>query len=479
MLRFFLSNKIIYTVGFAFLVISFLFLPHTVELTGTLETWFPYKGLIAYKDFAAYHFPLGRLILLPIHLLFNWDLRPDPFIALITALVSLHLIYTYSKRLNCKLALVAGISFFSVFFWYGATAILFFHEMLIGLLLTVATLLIFKTQEAKQINLKTTFLIGLSLSLAEFSGQIATPTALVMLGLSVLLWRTKSNFIQAVKYCVIGFAIPLFGLLLYFYKSNALYEFYFWNIPYYFTYNNNPRSPLLSLPLTDLLAFYIPFLLMLAFFCLRFKKRNFESGFLFLVSFSSIPFIFFSIFHPHHYSFILPILALTFSKAVYLLSKYNLKKILFLGLVIFTFIAVFSLIPWHYQHFKSPSLEITNDTYPGDHMYETVQWVKNNTPENSKILVIGDSMFYLRSNRLPASRPSKGMPYSWEPFLQVKEELLASPAKYWIVDQRFVNRLGDTYNRPYMVEFIRDQLQTCYKKTFTDENWEVYQRICN
>lgn len=467
-----------YLLGFFFIVTVFIFFPHTIEITGVLETWFPYKGLVPYKDFGSFHFPLGRLILLPFHLITNWNLRVDPFLGLATSLLTLRLIYTYSKKFSSRTAVGASIIIFAVFFWYGATAALFFHEMLIGLLLLIASLLIFKTQKNKVISLQIAFLIGFVLSLAEFSGQIATITVATMILLTLILWRIKPNFRKAAFWLVFGFLIPPLALITYFYTTNALYEFYFWNIPYYFTYNGNPKSPFLTLPLIELLAFYIP-LLLISIPCLsQFKKIDFETKFLLLSSVSSIPFIFFSIFHPHHFNYILPILSITFAKAIVLLQKSRFKPSLYIGLAVFLLIIITSILPWHWQRFKTPSLEIANGTFPGDHMYETVEWVKKNTPDSAKLMVIGDSLFYLESNRLPSNRASKGLPYNWEPFTVIKPELLSRPADYWVVDQRFVDRLLDYHNRPYMVEFIRDQLDRCYKKVFSEENWEVHRRTC-
>ncbi len=120
-------DKIFLYLTSSWLLLLFLLMPHYIEITGVLETWFPYKGLIPYKEFAAYHFPLGRWILLPLHLVSNWNLELDPFVGLAFGIGTLILIYKFGRRSLSPLGTSISLLFFSLFFWFAATGILFFH----------------------------------------------------------------------------------------------------------------------------------------------------------------------------------------------------------------------------------------------------------------------------------------------------------------------------------------------------------------
>lgn len=465
----------------AWLIFLFLFNPHYIELTGVLETWFPYKGLIYYKDFAAYHFPLGRLILLPVHVLTNWNLEYDPLLALVAGIGSLMLIYLFGKKFFTSLATSISLIFFSAIFWYAANGILFFHEILIGFLLAAILLLLFSVYKERSLSSKKLFLLGFSISLTELSGQVATAT-LGTIGLLIiyLVFKKTKRTLKPLLVFFSGIAVPAVALSLYFLANNAFNEFFFYNVPYYFLYAGYERY-LKDLPFDQLLAFYSPLLVLLITIGINLKnkkKPNFLILSILLLSLSTIPFIVFSIYHPHHLNYALPVLALCAGFALDNASVNVAKKLAFgVGAIIFIFITATTFIPFHLSRFTfPPNMRIANDLYPDtvDPMNETLCWIVKKTTPETTIMVIGDPIFYLRSNRLPSSRPSKSIPYGWDPLEKIKTEMRAKPADYWIVDRQFVERLVESFNRKDQADFINEELDIRYKMVVSFDNWEIW-----
>lgn len=473
-------NKIALITAILFLSSLFLFIPHTIELTGVLETWFPYKGLALYKDIAMFHFPLGRFILIPLHLLSNWNLELDPFVGLGIAIANLMLIYHFGKKYLSKTATSIALIFFAIFFWFFATAILYFHEMLIGLLLTASIILLFQLNKDKSISTKKAFSFGLLLSLAEFSGQIATPTVFVgvLLAFYILIKR-RTKVLKNSLILVAGFILPFAILSLYFLGKDALWEFIYWNTLYYFTYSAS-ASPFAELPIREILAFYLPLLLLLVLLFCKLATRekiSFQTAAIVLLVGSSIPFIIHSVFHPHHLNYPLGILAISagYSFDGLRIIK-NGKAILIIASAFFMFLGVSTIMPWYAQRLSPPSLKIVNDVYPGDPMYDAVVWIKQNTSENDRLMVVGDPLFYMRADRVPSSRPAKSIPYSWEPLEQVSSEIRATPPNYWVVDNNAIKRLTQVNLKQNMVDFVNEELKSRYSKRITFKNWEIWER---
>ncbi len=108
----------------------------------------------------------------------------------------------------------------------------------------------------------------------------------------------------------------------------------------------------------------------------------------------------------------------------------------------------------------------------------SVNWIKKNTSPHTRIMVIGDSLFYLRSDLLPSARPSKGIPYSWNPMPQIIEEIETSPPQFWVIDRNLLKRLSGEYRRKDIVSFIEGDLSNCYTINKKFINWEIWSRTC-
>lgn len=466
------------------ITLVFLFNPHYIELS-VLENWFFIKGLVWYKEFPAEHFPLGRLVLLPTQLLSNWSFKLDPFVALLTGSLSLLLIYRFGKKYLTHYGTTVSLLFFTIFFWYFTTGVQFFHEILIGLLLLSSTYLLFNMYMEKKLSQKKLLISGILLSATELSGQIATLSIATLASLLLYLIKSRSKsqkkFLKSITIVLLGTVIPLFPFLVYFTANNALIDFFYWNVPYYLTYASDASKNLSILPYKIILTFYLPLITLLVLTLMK-RNRNIKNVSMLLLSMSTIPSVVFSIFHFHHFNYALPILALTagmtFSQTPgYKLLKRVLKTTL-LGALLLVFANV--ILPWHRSRIIfPPSLRIYNlETTPGDNTHETIEWLKKNTSPSSRIMVLGTSIVYLRSDRLPASRPAKGIPYTWTPMESVKQEMIAAPPDYWIVDRRFLNRIVISNRREDIKNFIDEELARCFSKVVQYDNWEIWQKMC-
>lgn len=482
----FISNpKLIFQSGLVILVFIFIFNPHYLNTDDVLLTWFSSKGLIWNRDFAGFHLPLAHLSTLPFHLIFNWNFVPDLFLGLFVGCITLLLIFYYGQKYLTKIGTSISLIFFSIYYWYFTTGILYINEALIGMLIFAAFFLCQNMVTKQTVTYKDSFLLGILLSLSELSGQISSITILAIILLLVLKLQNIDKWLSLSKKVLVlgvGFLIPFLPLIVYYYYNNALLEFFKWSFLYYFTYANHEKN-LSGLPYREILLFYSPLLLIFTISIHDFLKHKKYRPYLFniiFVSISTIPFIIFSIFHFHHLVYALPILAITAGSVDR--TTTNKKTRFFLtscmwfviGISLFTFV-----LPWHISKFKfPPDFTILNDIQKGDDMDQAVNWVKNNTRQDAKIMVFADPLFYVRSNRLPASRPSSSLPFSWEPFEKIKPELIAKPPDYWIIGRDFVRRVVEDYHDKIMVDFINEELRKCYIKRYDTITWQIWQNYC-
>jgi len=474
-----------------FLILTFIFIPHYIELSDVVESWFFAKGLLFYKDFVAYHFPLGKLILLPIHYLTALDLRADPFLGLAIGILTTVFLYKIGILVKNKISIPLSLFFFSIYYWLTATGVQYYHEQLIALLLTITIYCYLRIKLHKHLGIKNLFIIGLLISLTELAGQVVSLTLIVFFILVVysLFVEKKSlqTFILNILSFLAGCLVPFLLLALYFFLKGGLEDFIFSNITYYFIqYSDYGNRPILQLPLY-LLAFYLPiFGGLLLFINKKFRNNPDRHIFLFLffLSLSTLPFVLFSVFHPHHITYALPILSM-FAGIVFIdLRKYSpsmklITKLLSLLLVsIFILGFVKDVIPWYKNKIKYPAtLDVANDLFPGgDGMYNTVEWIKNNTPPAAKILVIGDSLFYLKSNRMPAIKTCKGMEYVWRDLNSIKKEIYATPPAYWIIGMPYLEKLEKVYRQKEVVVFVNRYLKNNYKLVHETGVWQIWKK---
>lgn len=477
------------TLALAVVWLIFLFtkLPHLIFHPGVLFSWFISEGLIFYRDFVNPHFPFATFFIYPFFLLSNWNLEIEPIISVILSIFTLVAIYLIIIRFLSKTAVTVSLLFFAILFYYFSTAIQYNLETVIGLLVAILIYRISSYLNVGKLTAFGLFLDGVLIGAAELTGQIATAILGVMfLVITYQALFKKSRPALRWRFGVIflaGIFIPFLLISLYFIKNNAFTDFFNINIPYYFTYLKLARvgSPLENLPWKDILLFYAP---LVANLPLIFDKNNKKLRLvLMLMAIVSIPSIIFSVFHPHHFLFVLPILTILTGFAFDgLKTKLNFRKLI----IIFSFLYIIyhistSILPWYWERITAPpKYRIANAVWPGTSMYQATEWVKNNTKKADRILVAGDGMFYFSSQRLPSTNRQAVLPWHYKPINQTSLIIQETRPDYWIIDTNYLERLSASWgwNSPEITEFIKDELNSCYQKTVTFSEWEIWGKFC-
>lgn len=471
------------------LVIIFLLNPHYIYTISIIDQWFAAKGLIFYKEFGEFHFPLGYLLFIPMQLATNWNLELQPFLGLFFGIATLTILYKTGLKILTPIGNTVSLLFFSMFYWYAATGIIYYEEILMGFLLSGLLFFILNLDLKSSkifLNKRTLFFIGTIFALTEFTGQITTLTLIIFfLYLTYLIYRFKKpfpEFLSTYLSLVSGIATITTIISLYFILNNAFQDFFYYNITYYFQYAGYEKN-ILMIPKEQIAYFYSPMIIMILISTIKlFTKKQITpiQNLLIVSGLATIPFIIFSVYHPHHYSYALPILAIAAGFCVNFREKSILLKIISCIMILIpSYIIVTTIIPWHISRITfPPSMKIYNDVYPQDRnsINDTISWLKINVPSSNKILVLGNPIVYIKSSLLPSSRPSKGMPHSWGNISQIKAEIFSSPPNYWIVDQQFVTRLRTNYSDFDIMPFVDNEMLHCYTLEKSFDKWQIWKR---
>lgn len=453
--------------------------------------WFTDKGLIMYKDFLNFYFPLSTYFVLPFLKIANWNLEIEPLLSLIIALITLVVIFKTALRFLSPLAVSFSIIFFTLLFYYFTTSIQYTGEAITGLFLILTTnrILSFTKSGKKTTDL---FIIGILISLTLLFNQIsALVLSVITVFLLVGIYKSSKRKIFLKSFFILATAIllPMTLVLIYFLKENAILDLFYNNFVYYFTYLKLAKGSgnLLGLPWNEILLFYIPSITGIYLITTR---RIIPSAvrpvFLLLLSASivTIPSIIFSVFHRHHFLYALPITSLLFGTIfdIGLRSKGLLGKVAVLLAGIFIVYQFFSTIfPWYFTRVvPGRNNYIANDILPGDSMHDMVKWVKENTTTEDKLLIAGDGLFYFKAERLPSTKFFTVLPWHYKPINQTAPLIKNYRPNYWVISPSYLERVSSPggWNSPEITEFIRADLNNCYKLVITFPDWEIWQKNC-
>lgn len=461
-------------------------LPHAIWHPAVVLGWFVSKGLVFYRDFTNHHFPLATFLALPFLWISGWNLQIEPFLSLIIAVATLFLLFKISIKLFSWTGTTTCLIFFTALFYYFSTSIQYSMEAVIGLFLTFL-LLLFVRQIGRSPTRSEVFKAGVIAGITQATGQIVVLSlATLCLGIlhSAALKAKKIIRIEIILYFLVGGILPLSILSFYLIVNKAFSHFFDTNIVYYLAYWKLTRasSKLSDLPWTDIIFFYLPLtaslLLLVKGFATQKTKKMLTT--IFLASLASIPSIIFSIFHPHHFLYILPAVALLsgfIGQATGAKQAWVKVAAFFLILSQLWFMAN-RVLPWYQSRSKLRRPYIVNDVMPGDPMYDAVSWINTNTKPESRILVAGDMLFYFKSDRLPSANRQTVLPWHYKPIEQTAVIVTANRPDYWIVDTNYLKRLTspDQWNSPEITEFITEELKNCYRQTAIFAQWQIWQK---
>ena len=473
------------------LVLLYFRLPHLIWHSGVLMAWFTDRGLIMYKDFLNFYFPLSTYFVLPFFKITDWNLETEPILSLAIALLTLILIFKTATRFLSPLGTSLSLFFFAALFYYFTTAVQYTGEAITGLflILTANRILNFTKSGKKTTDI---FIIGILISLTLLFNQIS---ALSLITFSVFLlfgiFKTseKKVFFNSFLVLTASITLPITLISLYFLNQNAFSDLFNNNFTYYLNYVKLARGSgiLLSLPWNKILLFYTPAIIGI-YLATSLKAiptaLRFTFLLLLLVSIATIPSIIFSVFHRHHFLYALPIISLLFGIVfdIVMRSKGLFGKVAVLLAGIFIVYQVFSTVfPW-YSHriLAGRNNYIANDILPGDSMNDAVIWIEEHTKTEDKLLVAGDGFFYFKAGRLPASKFFTVLPWHYKPIGQVAPVILNNRPNYWVISPSYLERVSspEGWNSPEITEFIRADLNGCYQLAITFPDWEIWQKSC-
>ena len=377
------SNLIFLFISMFWIIFVFLGKRHFIETGNTIDNWFFSKGLVFYRDFESWYFPLGRFIMQPLHLLTNWDLRYDPIVGLLLGIGSLLIIYRVSLTIKNTFSTGVSLVYFSVFYWFSATGVAYYHEQLICFLLSLTLLQLLKILALKSKKIKNTsiLILGLLIGTTEMAGQVASITLFVItvIILIFIIYKFTNEVFRKIGYLLVGIGLPFVPLILYVIQKNAFPDFFYSNFTYYFSsYSKYESTSFLSLPKT-IGIYYLP-LGVLIFFVLLYlfrhiKPNKYELVFI-LLGISTIPFLIYGVFHFHHLTNTLPVVALLsglISKKLSSSLKGG-KTFIFTVLLVFIILISQSILPWYFNNLRFPTnWEIANGLQKqGDGMIESL-----------------------------------------------------------------------------------------------------------
>lgn len=478
-------------VGLLFFI--FFRLDHTLWHPGIIFAYFMNKGLIFYRDFTNMHFPLSTFLLLPFYLVSNWNLKIEPLVSLIVALLTLLVIFRLSSILLSQKGTIITLFFFSLLFYYFSTSIQYSMEAVLGLLLITIIYRIILNINSKELSLLGIFFDGLLIGITELTGQIATmPLAIAFLSLAYLIFRkvhSKKGIIKLFSLFILGILVPIITLSLYFIRNNAFGDFFYLNIPYYLIYFQLAKeaTKLSNLPWNQIITFYAPVGIALLIILLKYNSLVKNNIFIIitLLAASSMPSVIFSIFHPHHFLYILPTVAILTGLVFDLLLEKKIligKYLAIFLLLLFTYQLAQQIFPWYWERFwRAKNQTIVNDVIPGSDMDKAISWIKLNTKMDDRILVAGDNLFYFKADRLPSAKRQLVAPWHYKPLEKTIPIIVNNRPDYWIIDSDYMQRLKspEGWNSPEITEFLDRELKSCYQYLAAFSTWQIWKMTCH
>ncbi len=445
--------------GLGWEIFSFIKFPKQAWVQGLTEAWFVSNGLSFYKDFLGTYTPFLRATMIPLHNIFGYTHGVTIGLYLVTSLSTFLLLFYATIKWIKGWARILPILFFTAWNQY-LTGNHFTTPTFLGLICLLTFCLWRSYLDNK--NIPKAFFIGILSGIGVFSMQILTPFVGVIFASLLFVSLNIKNGLKQFYVAILGFLTIAAPILLWLLKQGIFNDFYYWTIKYHFIdypYTAYGKS------LNDILVFlavHSPLLLIfLPLFSLyprnKFRgimlenKNNFFLIFFILIILSLAAPIWFAIFHPIRFQTTLPLLSFALGLGlfqIYALSN-NFRKLqifLFSIILFFNVISWLRIVPSYYQrNFDYPvNKQIISKFYPDDPMYGALDWIKNNTPLNSKLFVLGDSLFYFEAKRLPSStRATTNIPIAYQPRDKFINELKNKPPDYWVIDERSWKRFED------------------------------------
>lgn len=454
----------------------FVFAPKQAYMQGLLESWYARNGLLFYKDIVNAYPPFLKFLMYLFHFVAGYSLIPSALLSPILSIGALALLYIQSRKWLTGIVQIVPIVFFEIWNNYlGGN--MFSTTSFLGLLLFIAFLLWINWWQ-KPTRVKSA-LLGLMFSFSVMTLQILVPF-ITTLGLSILFRSMKARKVNYFLIFCLWFIVPWLVLFAWVLQNNILSEFMYWNFFYYF--GGYPYSSLGRdlIPLLVFFSIHSPFVIFL--FTANKDKKNILLNAFTIISITVLLLTFWlAVFHPMRFQISLPIISFLFGMALekYAQIRRNRLFSFIVGGVIGFNLLIFAMFVWpkHTNSFSVKNVDrLISEVYPGDPMYDSVEWAKVNIPEGSRIFVWADTYFYLAAKRLPANpRNTLGVePILFYPVAEFKKEIIAHPPDYWVIDERLFVYYS-SWKADDAAGAIKDFLK-CQKLLKKFDYWAIYQK---
>lgn len=467
----------VFLIGIAWLVFVFTEFPKQAWVEGLLESWYVSKGLVHYRDFTSRYFPVLYLLMVPFHRLFGFSQIPTIWLALINSFVIYLIIAILSwKWLRGWFRLLPLILFL---LW---NPVLAENHFLTPSFHALMNLIAFASWISwlKSPKPWLALILGLSLGLAVMSMQLAIPFAgSIVVSLLLSWWQSRKNRHEFQQRCLglflslLTFFIPVIYVVGWFMQRNALYDFYYWTINYYFF-----GYPFASMGrevgnIYIFLAVFGSFIPMFLSMVLPKLERNMFSSFnlsqriLVLLALFILPLTYwFTIFHYLRFQMGLSIYCLILGlslQTLWLNRKIGKQWFsLFLSLTVLFNVLAFikGALPRYKFSFLYPKQNnVLTEIYENDPVFNAIDWIVKNTPVDARLFVIADPVFYIKTDRLPAhSLGTMNQPFVYLPLEKFSITIQQKIPDYWVVDERLLNQRFLEYGYQNVTDFFNKLL---------------------
>lgn len=437
---------------------------------GLTFAWYMSQGLIPYKDFLIHYFPFFYMMMVPLHQVFGFTQTPTILLAPISTLL------IFSLLAICGLKWLTG--------WYKIIPLIFFliwvqvldenqfatnsYQNFINFL---AFVLWWSWYQVPRKLIA--FFLGLLLGMSLMSSQIVVFFVLILITSIIFKSLKNRKYVGSVVIGLIGFLIPIAFIFIYLISHNVLEIFLKWSIGYFFSGSGYPFA-IGGKTWKDILVFsavFCPVLLVAYALRLRLnglpqkliKKYEISQYFFWLLISFSFPLPFwFALFHPNRFILGLAVFAITLGFGVEMVlrgqKKIHLATWLILGLIIiFQVLSIWIYaIPKYQKGFSySKQDQILSELQQNDPMYDTVKWIRDNTPQNARLFVTTSTTLYFETKRfLINKRATSNLPFLYRPLDQFGSELQEKPPDYWVIDERQWARF-DGFGYPDATIFLK------------------------
>ncbi len=458
--------KILIALLITVLYINVFQLPYAVWTFPLTQNWFTDNGLILFQDVIYHHTPLPLFLLYFLSKIFGNGASMLQISSFLLSTIFGLGVYLVGAQISQK---IGKVSFVIFLFTFPAMFNNFNIEEMTAALLTLFSMYFF-THFLKAESVLFLFYAGIFFGLGVMGKQSAV--GIVFAFTIVLLWfsvkkKRTTSIKKAFLFLVVGGAVGVSPVLIYYFIHNALGDFLYWNILFNLTIYPQQTQPR---AISDGL-FYGGWIMLsiLPGFILLWKrelKRDVRLKLLLVVlatlflSPSLLP-----SFHAYKLLIFYPYAIIIWS-SIWMYRRY---KILLFFLVLGLITMLLPMKAFYFDYFPQNLFHREYILDYGEDELKVVEWIKKNTDKNEKIMNLGNHYITTLSERLPKNRYVYIFPWLVMPYDTSTKEILSDPPRIVVLDKQVLE------DWPVLKEwgFVRF-VKASYRKKTSYGTYEIY-----